>query len=48
MAHMQTHVDLPTKRQLGRGLEKVKAMDTLARYDKLGFDFDKEAKFSSS
>lgn len=43
IAHMRIQIDLLTKRILSGGLEKVKVMDTMARYDELSFDYDEEA-----
>ncbi|MDV3202316.1 MAG: hypothetical protein Q8887_02660 [Candidatus Phytoplasma australasiaticum] len=48
MAYIRKQINLLTKRLLGGGLEKVKAMDTLPGYDELDFDFDEEGKFLSS
>lgn len=45
MVHILTQMDLLTKRVLGRGLEKVKAIDASNRYDKSEFDFEEKDKF---
>lgn len=48
MGHMQTQIDLLTKRLFGGRLEKVKAMNTFARYDEPRFNFHEDAKFMNN
>lgn len=45
IGHMQTQIDLLTKRLVGGVLEKVKVMDTSTKNDKLEIDFNKKAMF---